>query len=181
MRFGFGHHGHMHAHRRAHEGGHGRGGRRGRGGRLFDHGDLRLVVLALIDEAPRHGYELIKAIEEGSGGLYAPSPGVVYPTLTMLEELGLIVQQECAGVRKLFAITDAGREDLAREADTVSALFGRMTAAGAERADDSPVFRAMQGLKMALRGRLFRPGVDKETLLQAAAVIDEATARIERL
>ena len=67
-------------------GGHGRGGRRG--GRVLDHGDLRLLILRLLEEKPRHGYEIIKAIEEQVGGAYSPSPGVVYPTLTLLEELG---------------------------------------------------------------------------------------------
>ena len=71
------------------EGLRGRMGRHGRSGRMFQHGDLRLLVLALIAEAPRHGYELIREIEARLGGAYAPSPGVVYPTLTMLEELGL--------------------------------------------------------------------------------------------
>ena len=72
-------------------GGHHRGGGRGgRLGRVFDHGDLRYVLLQLIAEKPRHGYELIKAIEEKFGGTYSPSPGSIYPTLTLLEELGYL-------------------------------------------------------------------------------------------
>ncbi|BFO08795.1 hypothetical protein GGER_13050 [Serratia rubidaea] len=69
--------------------GHGEGHGRGRGSklhRLFEHGDLRMVLLALVERKPSHGYELIKAIEEASSGLYVPSPGVIYPTLTLLEE-----------------------------------------------------------------------------------------------
>jgi hypothetical protein len=66
-----------HAHR--HEGG---------SGRLFDYGELRFVLLRMIAQTPRHGYELIKAIEERMGGTYSPSPGVIYPTLTLLEEQG---------------------------------------------------------------------------------------------
>jgi len=80
----------------------------GRGGgrrRMFDGGELRLVLLKLIAEKPRHGYDLIRAIEERTGGAYAPSPGIVYPTLTMLSDMGLIEEQTAEGARKLFAIT----------------------------------------------------------------------------
>src|SRR5579872_6788926 len=59
----------------------------GREGRVFDHGDLRLVIMALLEEKPRHGYEIIKALEERVGEGYSPSPGVIYPTLTLLEEV----------------------------------------------------------------------------------------------
>src|ERR1700743_3083513 len=73
--------------------------------RLFDQGDLRFVILYLIAERPRHGYEIIKAIEEGTGGSYAPSPGVVYPTLTMLEEMGLASVESAEGNKKLYTVT----------------------------------------------------------------------------
>src|SRR5688572_14804908 len=81
-------------------------GRHGGGGRMFDQGDLRLVVLALLGQQPRHGYELIKEIEQLSGGLYAPSPGVIYPSLTMLDELGLAQLEANPGAKKLYALTD---------------------------------------------------------------------------
>lgn len=149
--------------------------------RLFDQGDLRLVVLALMNEGPRHGYELIRAIEEKTGGIYAPSPGVIYPTLALLEELGLIAQSQNEGAKKQFQITEAGRAELESNAAGVDMLLQRMTALGADRADDAPVFRAMQNLKMALRGRLTRPGVGQDVMLAAAAAIDEAATRIERL
>lgn len=160
-------------------GGFGGGGRGGR--RIFDQGDLRLVVLFLIGEGPRHGYELIREIEARTGGLYAPSPGVIYPTLTLLEEMGLIEQGAADGSKKLFAITGAGRAELEKEAATVAILIKRMEATGSGRADNAPVFRAMQNLKMALRGRLMRPGTDQEVMLAAAAAIDEVAAKIERL
>ncbi|MCB8877963.1 PadR family transcriptional regulator [Acidisoma silvae] len=86
-------------------------GRRGRGNsqsnRLFDYGELRLVVLNLLSEQPRHGYEIIKEIEERTGGSYSPSPGVMYPTLSMLDELGQITLSE-GGSRKLYKITRDG-------------------------------------------------------------------------
>jgi DNA-binding PadR family transcriptional regulator len=97
----FGFHGHDH-HERGH---HGRGGRMGR---FFDHGDLRFVVLKLIAEKPSHGYELIKAVETAAGGAYTPSPGVIYPTLTLLEELGYITVGDAGGGKKLYTITDEG-------------------------------------------------------------------------
>ena len=75
------------------------GGRGGRGGRVFGHGGLRLVLLQLIADKPRHGYELIKAIEERLNGSYSPSPGVVYPTLTLLEELGYVTVSTADGAR----------------------------------------------------------------------------------
>src|ERR1700732_1421526 len=93
-------------HARGHCGGrhHTRGG--WRGGRVFDHGDLRLLILQLVAEKPRHGYELIKAIEEQLGGSYSPSPGVIYPTLTMLEELGYAtVAAPSDGGKKLYTVT----------------------------------------------------------------------------
>ena len=90
------------------EGLRGRMGRHGRSGRMFQHGDFRLLVLALIAEAPRHGYELIREIEARLGGAYAPSPGVVYPTLTMLEELGHVTSAVTEGTKRQYTITDAG-------------------------------------------------------------------------
>src|SRR5258708_39930821 len=87
-------------------GGHGRHRHGLRGGRFFDRGDLRYVLLHLISERPRHGYELITAIEEKFGGMYSPSPGVIYPTLTLLEALGYVSPESAAGAtKKLYSIT----------------------------------------------------------------------------
>ena len=91
----------------------GRGGGEGRGdwfrvGRMLAHGDLKLLALALIEEQPRHGYELIKLIEEKTSGCYSPSPGVVYPTLTFLEEAGYVTA-ESEGAKKRYSITEEGR------------------------------------------------------------------------
>src|SRR5438552_19040211 len=83
-----------------------RGGRRH--SRIFDHGDLRFVILQLIAESPKHGYEIIKAIEDKLGGAYSPSPGVVYPTLTLLEELGYATLSASEGSKKLYSITQEG-------------------------------------------------------------------------
>jgi len=125
---------HRHFHDgRLHRSRHGWGGRmerherhehRGRRhGRFFGHGDLRVVLLALLEQQSMHGYELIKALEERTGGAYRPSPGVIYPTLAMLEDEGLIRQAEGEAGRKNFAITDAGRAELERERPMVDALL----------------------------------------------------------
>ena len=90
-------------------GGRGRG-RRAR--RMFEGGELRLVLLKLIADEPRHGYDLMRAIEELTGGEYAPSPGVVYPTLTLLQDMGLIDEAAGDGPRKPFQATDEGRKHL---------------------------------------------------------------------
>src|ERR1700760_4608177 len=108
---------------------HGHGGRSGLG-RFFAHGDLRLVILHLIAEKPRHGYEIIKEIEDQVGGAYSPSPGVIYPTLTLLEELGHTTVSPGDGAKKLYAITAEGRAYLAAYRPAVEALLARMQEAG---------------------------------------------------
>src|SRR6201991_4656934 len=89
-------------------GGDGFGRRRG----LYDSEELRLGLLSLIAEQPRHGYDLIREIEEGTGGAYAPSPGIVYPTLTMLQDMGLIAESDAPGTRKVYAATPEGTTHL---------------------------------------------------------------------
>lgn len=162
--------------------GEGRGGHGGGRRRMFESGELRLVLLALLEQQPRHGYDLIRAIEERTGGAYAPSPGVVYPTLTLLEDQDHIVQTVSEGAKRLFAITPAGLEHLnSRRAEADQAL-ARLDAVGAEtsRVDSGPVFRAMQNLKAALRMRLAETP-DKQLLFDVAELIDEAARKIERL
>ena len=162
-------------------GGHERGGRRGR---VFDGGELRLVLLKLIADEPRHGYDLIRAVEELSHGAYAPSPGVVYPTLTMLGDMGLIEEQAAEGARKRFAATDEGRAHLAEKRDEVEALLARLADLGATRARASggaPIGRAMGNLAQAIAGRMSRGDFSEDTLHDAAALIDEVAQKIERL
>jgi DNA-binding PadR family transcriptional regulator len=159
---------------------HGRGGGRRR---MFDGSELRLILLKLIDEQPRHGYDLIREIEERTGGAYAPSPGVVYPTLTMLEDMGLIDEQKTEGARKQFAITAAGSAHLAEREEEVEALFARLSqlASMRERTDGAPIRRAMGNLRAVLQNRLTAEGVDADTLHDVAAILDEAARKIERL
>jgi DNA-binding PadR family transcriptional regulator len=168
----FGHHHDEHRH----------GGRGGRLGRFFDHGDLRYVLLGLIAEGPRHGYELIKAIEEKFGGLYSPSPGVVYPTLTLLEELGYIRPENAEGPRKQFAITPEGGEFLAANRAVVDQIFARIAevtrAYGGGPAPE--IRRAVQNLEAALTIRLGRGPLTAEQIRAVTGALDRAAGEIEQ-
>ncbi|MBY0520046.1 MAG: PadR family transcriptional regulator [Sphingomonas sp.] len=156
---------------------------RGRRGRMFDGSELRLVLLKLIADQPRHGYDLIRQIEELTGGAYAPSPGVVYPTITLLDDMGLIEEQKADGAKKLFAVTEAGTAHLADRAEEVAALFARLTELGAERArpDSASVRRAMGNLRSVLLHRFSRGEIDTDTLHRIVALIDETAQKIERM
>jgi DNA-binding PadR family transcriptional regulator len=157
--------------------------RRGRRGRMFGQGELRLALLALIAESPRHGYELIKEIEEMTGGAYAPSPGAVYPTLQMLADEGQIEEAEAEGAKKPFAATAQGREELEERKDEVEALMRRL-GRHAERATHvrSPdLFRAMGNLGSVLKNRARAGKLDERTINEIVDMIDEMAKRIERL
>ena len=150
---------------------------------MFRPGELRLVLLKLIADQPRHGYDLIQSIEEMTGGAYAPSPGVVYPTLTMLEDMGLIVPATAEGTRKAYSITPEGEAHLAERADEVEALLARLSdfGEGRRKAGGAPIKRAVGNLLSALWNRVTREDADEQTLHEIAAVLDEAAQKIERL
>lgn len=156
-----------------------RGGRR----RMFEGGQLRLVLLKLIAEEPRHGYDLIRAIEELTGGRYAPSPGVVYPTLTLLDEMGLIEQAPGEGARKPFQITEAGRAHLEENGEEADELINRLKALSPSHYPEggSPIWRAMRNLGVAIRNRVAEGEITDETKFELAALIDELAQKIERL
>jgi DNA-binding PadR family transcriptional regulator len=168
-------------------------GRHGRGGwssnssdlelrRFFAHGDLRLVILRLIAEKPRHGYEIIKEIEERVAGAYSPSPGVIYPTLTLLEELGYVAVSPGEGARKLHEITEAGRAFLAANGPAVEAVFARMEEASAARGGGPApqILRAMENLKLALRLRLGRGPLSEGQITAVTAALDAAAVTVEQ-
>jgi DNA-binding PadR family transcriptional regulator len=163
--------------------GRGGGGGGGRRGRVFDGGELRLVLLSLLVDQPRHGYDLIREIEERTGGSYAPSPGVVYPTLTMLDEMGHIDEVKEEGARKRFAITDAGRQFLAEKQEEAEALLARLSQLGETqgRSGAGPIKRSMVGLHMALREALASGKGRDDMVHDIAAILDEAARKIERL
>lgn len=167
--------------------------RRKRRGRMFGQGELRLALLALINEEPRHGYELIKAIEDMTGGAYAPSPGAVYPTLQMLEEEGQIKPakakakdgEEDTGGKKPFKATKSGKTELEQRGEEVEELMGRLNEHGdrAERVQQrSPdLFRAMGNLASVLKNRAKAGKLDQDTIKEIVDIIDEVAKRIERL
>lgn len=158
-------------------------GRRGRRGRMFAQGELRLALLALIAEQERHGYELIKAIEEMTGGDYAPSPGAVYPTLQLLEDEGAIEEAEAEGAKKPFTATQQGRDELDARADEVEGLMRRLGRHGERtttvRSHD--LFRAMGNLGSVLKNRAKAGKLDEATINEIVDMIDEMAKRIERL
>ena len=150
---------------------------------MFESGELRLVLLKLIADEPRHGYDLIRAVEEMTGGEYAPSPGVVYPTLTLLQDMGFIEESKEKGPRRPFQITKEGREHLEERSDEVDDLIERLKElAPDERHDAGPAIgRAVRNLMTALSHRISREGRNDELLHEIAAVLDEAAQRIERI
>jgi DNA-binding PadR family transcriptional regulator len=156
--------------------------RRGSGRRMFDSGELRLLLLLLLEAGPRHGYDIIREIENRTGGEYSPSPGVVYPTLTHLEELGFAAGQASEATKRLYAITEAGLTHLNENRAGAEVAAARLETVRKKReaVDSGPVFRAMGNLKTVLRERLVDAG-DKQVLFDVAEIIDEAARKIERL
>ena len=147
--------------------------------RFFGAGDLRYVILQLIAEKPSHGYEIIKSIHERLGGVCAPSPGVVYPMLTMLEEMGhaTVVSD---GARKLYTITEEGSKSLAENKQMVEAIFARMNRVRTEQSNDRPqqIERAVENFRMALR---MKTGpLTTEQIHAITDIIDAAAKQIER-
>ena len=150
---------------------------------MFESGQLRLVLLKLLDDEPRHGYDLIRAIEDLTGGGYTPSPGIIYPTLSLLQDSGDIEELEGDTPRKAFAITDQGRAELEEKKDEIEALFARLSEFGQRhsKSGGAPIRRAMGNLAAVLEHRLSREGVEDELVHQVTALIDEAAQKIERL
>jgi DNA-binding PadR family transcriptional regulator len=161
---------------------HGRGFGGGDRERLFDSGELRFVILQLLAEKPSYGYEIIKAIEERLSGGYAPSPGVVYPTLTLLEEEGYATVSSAEGGKKLYTVTELGAEFLKTNQATIQAIFGRMEQAGKAfgRGRSPQILRAVANLMFSLkmRGKLGQLSPEQtrkitEAIDAAARVISE--------
>ncbi|ESW83510.1 PadR family transcriptional regulator [Mesorhizobium sp. LSJC268A00] len=186
----------------------GRGGGRGgpgdmfRAGRMLADGDLKLITLSLLAEAPRHGYDIIKALEERTSGIYSPSPGVVYPTLTFLEEAGYAASA-ADGNKKVFSITEAGQAHLAENREMIDGVlehlerFGRKMAkardwfgwnddgeeggrrGGRGRSDAREEFRAVRHRLRAALGDLVDAPAEKQA--EAIAVLEAAAEALEAL
>jgi DNA-binding PadR family transcriptional regulator len=144
---------------------------------------MRLLVLSLISEKPTYGYELIRTIEERFAGSYTPSPGVIYPTLTWLEEAGYVTQVEADG-RKHYHITPQGTAFLQASGAAVEEILTRVACGAAEGRGGSrapvPVMRAMENLKTSLRLRLRNGGLNAEAEEKIAALIDEVARAVSR-
>jgi len=164
-------------------GGRGGGGARSRRSRMFAAGELRLALLHFISGQSRHGYELIKAIEELTGGAYAPSPGAVYPTLNLMVDEGVIKEAESEGARKNFAITKEGKSELDVRKGEAETLIGKLAAKseGAAQEQAPDLFRAMGNLSNVLRNRARSGGLEQEAVEEIVDMIDELSKRIERL
>jgi DNA-binding PadR family transcriptional regulator len=193
-----GRHGHNHEHEHGHE--HGRGhrcheragrpgihpdlpfGGGGRRERVFASGDLKFAVLHLLADKPAHGYEIIRRMGELAGGDYAPSPGTIYPTLAMLEDLGWVVSAPQEGGRKEYRISADGRARLEEEREAVERILAHLERVKSRAHGRRPpeVLRAMENLKTALRLRL--GGADADTALarRVSEILDRAAVEIER-
>lgn len=186
----------------SHQGCHGRqhsrfGGRhehfeRGFGGggreRMFDSGDLQLIILQLLAEKPSYGYELIKAIEERMAGGYAPSPGVVYPTLTLLEERGFAKIEPTEGTRKVYAVTDEGRKELEMHAARLEEITARVDRSGRHfRNGRAPeIMHAFKDLQRAIllsaaRRRGTGEGFTPEQVKKIVEVLEAAAQTIDAI
>jgi DNA-binding PadR family transcriptional regulator len=150
------------------------------GGRLFESGELRFVILSYIAEKPAHGYEIMKGIAEKLGGAYAPSAGVIYPTLSQLEDEGLATVL-AEGGKKLYTITEEGRKELEANKERIENLLKRMREMGdAFGSGSTPqIVRAIHNFKLALKLRFGRGNLTAEQIGRIAAIIDAAAREVE--
>ncbi|MCB2049586.1 MAG: helix-turn-helix transcriptional regulator [Novosphingobium sp.] len=142
------------------------------------------MVLGILSETgPHHGYDLIGKFSERSGEAYAPSPGVLYPLLTMLAEMDLIEETEAGGNKREYRIADAGRAQIEKDRENLDAAFARLDTlrTHARRTNAGPVRRAMGNLRTAAMQRLSAENADEELTFAVAAILDEAAQKIERL
>ena len=153
-----------------------------RSGGPFEYGEFRLVALAMIAEQPRHGYELMKAIKQHTGGIYSPSPGVIYPTLAWLEEMGYATFEIEDSGRKRYWITAEGEAFLTANRAAVDALLCRLGRTGDVHRESAqgPVLNALQNLEVALRLRLRRGALDQTAAEAIASALDAAAQKVER-
>jgi DNA-binding PadR family transcriptional regulator len=149
-------------------------------GRLFESGELRFVILSYIAEKPAHGYEIMKGIAEQMGGAYAPSAGVIYPTLSQLEDEGLATVV-AEGGKKLYTITDTGRKELESNKERIDSLFRRIREMGEAFGSGSApqIMRAIHNFKLALKLRFAQGNLSPEQISKVAAIIDAAARDVE--
>jgi DNA-binding PadR family transcriptional regulator len=150
---------------------------------MFEQGDLKFVILQLLEEKPRHGYEIIKDLEERSGGRYAPSPGTVYPTLTLLEDMGYARAENEAGGKRVYSITDEGRKYLAENRTTADDVFERLSDLGESIFGDAvrPVHEAMGTVGRAYWRAAVARRSSPETIAKVTEILRRAASEIEAL
>src|SRR2546429_6507247 len=156
-------------------------GPRGRRRRWFESGDMKYVILKLLKDKPRHGYEVMKELEEQLHGCYSPSPGTVYPTLQWLEDGGLVVAKDLEG-KKVYEVTAAGRQFLEEHKDVVDEIFERVQDA-VDRAVGGPMAelnRAMGRLMKTVYRAAWRAR-DDATRKRLAEVLSRVIAEVEGL
>jgi len=145
-------------------------GRSGRWGRFFGPGEIRLALLSMLESGPKHGYELMKELETKSGGLYKASAGAIYPALQQLEDEGMVTSDAAAG-KRTYSLTEAGKAELAREAETVKRIWQR-----AEQAGDWAPWMGMEGAEV------MRPAADlMKAALKAATRGTHDAAKIAKI
>jgi DNA-binding PadR family transcriptional regulator len=162
-------------------GGFGRGFGEGRG-RMFDAGDIKLVILRLLAEQPSYGYQLIKTMEQRLAGGYTPSPGVIYPTLTMLEEEGL-ASSSTENNKKIYSLTQEGTDFLESHKERIGELFERLeqTGRGFERGRSPEIMKAFMNLRSAVMARVSRENTKPEQIIKITEAINAAAKAIDEL
>lgn len=153
-----------------------------RRGRVFEKGDLKYVILGLLKDKPSHGYEVIRALEERFRGFYSPSPGSVYPTLQMLEDMGYVTSTQQDG-KKVYTVTDEGRKFLEENRQAVEDIWGRVGGGwDPEFAGElHEIKHEMKGLGRHF-GRKMREGrLDQDKLRRIREVVAGAARDIENI
>ena len=150
--------------------------------KLFDANDIRLLILHILEKNVAHGYELIKSIEALAKGEYVPSPGIIYPNLTLLEEMGYIQGTDSQSSKKAWQLTDEGRTSLARQRDDVNAIIERLTSLGVlgDNRRIPEVQRAIHNFRSALNTKLSTGDIPQEALYKIIDILDQAAKDIER-
>ncbi|HWZ79596.1 MAG TPA: PadR family transcriptional regulator [Candidatus Sulfotelmatobacter sp.] len=145
-------------------------GRGGRWGRFFGPGEIRLALLSMLESGPKHGYELMKELETKSGGIYKASAGAIYPALQRLEDEGMLISDAAAG-KRTYSLTNEGRAELQKEAETVKRIWQR-----AEQAGDWAPWMGMEGAEV------MRPAADvMKTALKAATRGSHDSAKVAKI
>ena len=149
---------------------------------MFDAGDIKLVILRLLAEQPSYGYQLIKTMEQRLAGGYTPSPGVIYPTLTMLEEEGL-ASSLTENNKKIYSLTQEGTEFLESNKERIGELFERMeeTGRGFERGRSPEIMKAFMNLRSAVMARVSRESTKPEQISKITEAINAAAKAIDEL